>query len=393
MPWTNIDWELVRENLWLHVNGYSFLTAMLFFALFGFCIHLLRSRTFLLEKSGNILFFSMVLAALRMALPLCFHFSYDIGSTHLLTALWTWYRTPISLGFTTKILHWQIVFFLWMAGVVLCILIQIRNVQKVKSFYQEAKKWKVEKPLWEMELAKLQEQRRKKAELIVSPLVKEPMAGGVFHSVIYLPPALSEENVKMVLAHEYEHILRKDSVKKIFFHLMHCLFWFHPAFVWLKKDLHQMLELQCDHAVTKSMAEEDKKRYFHAMLAQLTSQQDVQSGFLHNYFFRESDFQNVKQRLELLLKRKKEDQKIRKKVLSHALLLLLFFSTYGIVFIPDYASKTMEPGEYLMETEDLPVPKNFWLRRPDGKYVLVKNLKFVKVVKEISEYQEYPVIE
>lgn len=389
MLWTTIDWGLLWDNVWIHLNGYSFFTAMLLFALFGLCIRLLRYRTFFLKKcSSNLLFFAIVLAVLRMVLPLRFHLSHSFYSTDLLTELWSWYRTPLA---ERSVRVWQLLVGVWMSGVVFGLLRCLFSYCKIAEFSRKARNWQENRPLWREKLEKLQGQKDKRAELIISPLVVEPMSGGFFHGVIYLPADLPEERVDMVLAHECCHIQRRDTLKKVLFHLMHCLFWFHPAFLWLKKDLHQILELQCDHAVTEEMNEEEKRQYFHALLEQVQKNYTKEKP-LHNYFFRESDFHNIKQRLEILMDWKQE-RKRKRRVVSYLFLLWLFVFSYSIIFVPDYVPEEALEGECFIDEDSPYTVRNFWLHRPDGKYELVENLKTVKVVRERKDHLEYPVIE
>jgi beta-lactamase regulating signal transducer with metallopeptidase domain len=81
----------------------------------------------------------------------------------------------------------------------------------------------------------------------------EPSVARVIHPVVLLPSALlgrlSPVQLAAVLAHEREHIARRDNLMAQIHRLVETLFWFHPL-VWLiGRRLRHERELACDEAV------------------------------------------------------------------------------------------------------------------------------------------------
>ncbi len=81
----------------------------------------------------------------------------------------------------------------------------------------------------------------------------EPSVAQVFRPVVLLPAALlgrlPETQFDAVLAHEREHIERRDNLKAGLHGLVEILFWFHPL-VWLiGSRMQDERELACDEAV------------------------------------------------------------------------------------------------------------------------------------------------
>jgi len=84
----------------------------------------------------------------------------------------------------------------------------------------------------------------------------EPAVARVFHPVVLLPAALlarlSPPEINAVLAHEHEHIARRDNLKDSVHRLVEMLFWFHPAVWWIGRQMIEERERACDEAVLAS---------------------------------------------------------------------------------------------------------------------------------------------
>jgi bla regulator protein BlaR1 len=81
----------------------------------------------------------------------------------------------------------------------------------------------------------------------------EPAVARVFRPVVLLPSALlgrlSPEQLGAVLAHESEHIERRDNLTAHLHHLVQALFWFHPLVWWIGRQMLEERENACDEAV------------------------------------------------------------------------------------------------------------------------------------------------
>ncbi|MEO8019073.1 MAG: M56 family metallopeptidase [Pseudomonadota bacterium] len=81
----------------------------------------------------------------------------------------------------------------------------------------------------------------------------EPAVARVFHPVVLLPAALlgrlSDPQMSAVLAHEHEHIARRDNLKANVHRLVETLLWFHPAVWWIGRQMLEERERACDEAV------------------------------------------------------------------------------------------------------------------------------------------------
>ncbi len=85
-----------------------------------------------------------------------------------------------------------------------------------------------------------------------------PMTAGVARSVIVLPPAWktwTPETLAAVIAHEREHVRRRDALTALLARLNRAIFWFHPLAWWLERTLAVTAEHACDEAGVQAVAE------------------------------------------------------------------------------------------------------------------------------------------
>jgi beta-lactamase regulating signal transducer with metallopeptidase domain len=86
--------------------------------------------------------------------------------------------------------------------------------------------------------------------LLESTDVDDPVTVGVFHPAIILPgkvvPALEQEDLAAILAHEYGHIRRRDFLVHVLCQLAALPVAWHPGIEYLKSKISQTRELACD---------------------------------------------------------------------------------------------------------------------------------------------------
>lgn len=93
------------------------------------------------------------------------------------------------------------------------------------------------------------------ADVCVTDADIEPAVARVFHPVVLLPVALlrrlTPDQLRAVLAHEREHIARRDNLTTHLHRLVETLFWFHPLVWWIGGRLVEERERACDEAVLR----------------------------------------------------------------------------------------------------------------------------------------------
>ena len=99
----------------------------------------------------------------------------------------------------------------------------------------------------------------------------------MFHPVILMPTSTKWENtdsLEYVLAHEYVHIRRFDSIRKLALIVVLCVHWFNPLVWGMYVLANRDIELSCDEAVVRLFGESAKTAYARALI----SMEETRSG-------------------------------------------------------------------------------------------------------------------
>ena len=96
--------------------------------------------------------------------------------------------------------------------------------------------------------------------------IDTPFILGIFRPRIFLPSSMAASDIPYVVAHEQAHLKRKDHLWKPLGFLLLTIHWFNPllwvAYILLCRDI----ETACDEKVLKTMGEEVKAPYSHALI-------------------------------------------------------------------------------------------------------------------------------
>ncbi|MBZ9786879.1 M48 family metalloprotease [Psychroflexus sp. CAK57W] len=146
--------------------------------------------------------------------------------------------------------------------------------------------------------------------------IQKSIAEGAFsflNYIVYNPELYSEDELKIILAHEKTHVAHKHSLDMLFAHLYKCVFWFNP-FAWLyQKSLVLNLEYEADAKVVDNTT---KKEY--QMTLYSITQQQFRSQLQHS--FHQSP---IKKRIAMLNKNK-HNQSFWKLFIVSPLLVVFF---------------------------------------------------------------------
>lgn len=145
-------------------------------------------------------------------------------------------------------------------------------------------------------------QQRRRISIRQSSRFSAPLTYGVLRPVILMPSSTRWENtdsLKYVLAHEYVHIRRFDSIRKLVMIAVLCVHWFNPL-VWAMYILaNRDIELSCDEAVVRLFGENTKAAYARTLI----SMEETRSGLASwcNYFSKNA----IEERITAIMKIRK----------------------------------------------------------------------------------------
>jgi bla regulator protein blaR1 len=96
---------------------------------------------------------------------------------------------------------------------------------------------------------------RKPIAICLSQNSLEPGVFGIGHSHLLWPAGISEHlqdaHLEAVLAHEVQHVRRRDNLAAAIHMVVQAVFWFHPLVWWLGGRLVEERERACDEAVLR----------------------------------------------------------------------------------------------------------------------------------------------
>ena len=99
----------------------------------------------------------------------------------------------------------------------------------------------------------------KSVELLASNRVSGPVTASAFRPAVILPASMlaetSEEVLTTAIGHEMAHIARHDFAANILYELLYLPISFHPAAMWIHREIDRTREMACDELVTARLIE------------------------------------------------------------------------------------------------------------------------------------------
>ncbi len=311
----------------MNVTLSSLLTALVVSGILSLLLFLLSFQTTWVMKLG--LCFLLLLAGLRMWLPVEVPFAKPVklelekSSAWLSQPLWG----ELSLG--------EGLAFLWLLGILFLLgrlFVGFRQHQRQMETWEKA-------PEEVMQLFRRCIPQGK-GDIRIARDIKALYVSGFFTPIIVLPPARwGEEDLRLILLHEWQHFCNGDQWIKLVFYGFCCVFWWNPVMWLLKWQLDQLLELRCDFKVLEKLPEEKRDSYYEMLLrtyrAIRTAQPEKVEGGRRNFHRPRFYRHRVIQRFRLGLNFGQVGNKGRKAGGALALAaLFVFVCSYGVIFQP-----------------------------------------------------------
>ena len=164
----------------------------------------------------------------------------------------------------------------------------------------------------------------RKIKLLLTTQLESPVCLGLFRPIILLPEEMyynsSPEDLRMVLRHEYAHVVRKDCWVNLFQRVVEAVLFFHPLVWYASFQLTQQREQLCDNHV---IAEGVSPTNYAKMLSRI-----VEQGFEKKCFHAVALFEGkLLGRVRSLLEpgNKNQIRASRRAIATGVMVMLLFF--------------------------------------------------------------------
>jgi len=157
--------------------------------------------------------------------------------------------------------------------------------------------------------------------IVVSSKATTPMLVGFIRPTIVLPDiALTDSEIKMILAHELAHLRRKDTWLKLAILITRAVHWLNPVVHMLGRYIYDLCELSCDEKIVADMQARERKQYGQLILSILQH-----STNRHNNMVCASSLctsqENIRRRLTNMLNTKKSKKLVLALSLVAALII------------------------------------------------------------------------
>jgi len=356
-------------------------------------IFILRRRSDYLTKYG-VTFISIlyIFCTVRMLFPIEFPSHQKvICDSYLYSFLMNLYAKSEDIH---KKIVMAVILTIWIIGIIIAVVHKMREWNKVKGYL--IKGTSQGDGVAEKILREIDSECPIKIEYNLA--IAEPFIKGLRHPVIYLPQKeCNEKELEFILMHEYLHWKRKDLWKKFIINIIGMIFWWNPLAYLLCKDLDQIIELNCDNAMSKKYSEMDTLYYLDTLTYMAGGRRanfdKVSSNTLG--FVKKLEVRPLKQRFHYVMF-KKDDKRTQRKMNLFILgvSVIWFVASYYFILQPEYSIPQMDVQED--NTPFIADDENSYLEeQKDGSYIFHYAGFTDKVSKEDVEsggYEGYPII-
>lgn len=347
------------------ITVYSVASSIIFFNIALIAAFVMRrSNVFLAKRTTSFLLFTVLLGAVRLLIPIDSGRCYIIHSFHVLPAVRRFLNRPVLGPVTFASLLLAIWFVVSLAILIWDLVIQARFIRASRNYHS------VDRP----DLVELAGELGSNYGLLVSPSISRPYVSGLFRPIIYLPDIeLPEEQWRIILRHEVQHILSHDEWKKLFFLVVQAVFWWNPLAHISRAEIDTLIELQCDAKVTAGMSAEEVDAYLETLkgLKGRALECKVPVGASALVW----DQKQLLARFEAL-QDEGFTQKRRPSIAAYLLLVALFVLSYFVIIQPvGYADEAnyledTEHSEAVIIREPVSAPDDLHIVYRDGHYYL-----------------------
>lgn len=355
---------------------FSFIMSLIWCSIFLLFAAILRRKTdFVLKYGVSFILLILIIGIARLLLPFEPHFAIVIHATSIMPALQRFLTDSIfqirdiSISlFDIFMSIWAIGSLVYLSSIFIGISKAARRIRNLSSSYDP----QVQRI---MDAIILDSKPKQKYRIIISDDIASPMLVGFFAPTVLLPPmSLSDEEMRFVLLHEWNHFLHKHLWIKLLFNVLCALMWWNPLMYMIKSDLDYILEVSCDRLVVKSFEDDERLGYVESTLEvmkQLINSKPHPSLYSIG-FVSTADPEKIVQRSELILFPPQKISKRIQKTLA-ATILGLMVASYLFIVQPTAPPPKSTNEEYISIS-----PENSYLcPNEDGTYKLFVDGKYV----------------
>ena len=202
-------------------------------------------------------------------------------------------------------------------------------------------------------------ENKRKITIASSDMVDIPMAAGLGAPMVLLPADMLEDitphDLKAILLHEIAHLRRWDDWTKLVQKLVEAIMFFHPAVIWIGRQLDIQRELACDDAVIEVTGQPNDYARCLTRLAQTSSPTptSLMPGALSG---REQIFHRIARLVNPSSKPKMSKKRVISMVIALIVTVILSLQVVPVVAIPattvSLSQLSLAVQSWVVDTDD-----------------------------------------
>ena len=316
-----------------YVSPYSFVMGVVWFTAFILLGLLMRKAKYPIIFSVVPLLLLLVLGVLRMFIMVNVPFVVVVRSETIYPAIVNFFRLVIVPPVTIT----HVLIFAWVA---VAVWLTVRYAHDYISKYHHLMKWWVTLPRDEHAESLLREVigNDKKFRILRSAAFSTAVATAIRPYIILPEVDFTDDELQVILLHEWKHIQDKDYLTDILIELISFVFWWNPVVYLLKRNFDFAAELKCD-----GYAVSNKKDFHHLLdgLVKIDSARKEKARSLNAgnaLSGRTADFVDRLTTMAMRCEKSSRKRRLLTNVGCSVLIICLFFGSYAFVVQPSVAS-------------------------------------------------------
>ena len=373
---------------------YSFLMGTIWFAVFVLLGFLVRKTRFGLNFSFVPLVFILVMTLFRMVFSFHVPVAYNIASERVLPVLFDIIRFEIVLipigtsGFLLRTYH--VLIGIWISVSTYLIIRHIQKFDQSREFTRRAVR---HLPPCAHTRSVLKELTGADMTVFRTAGEETPLAAGSRPFMVMPDVAFPEEELRVILKHEWKHYHDKDYLVHLTATIIRYILWWHPCVHLLHKNIYFALELKADSYAVNSEAE-----YVHLKSAVKRIHREARMNPINKNALAFSTFvtpwHDLRDRYKVLAARKYVSPEKRRasNIIAGVVLATVFVSSYFVTFLPRQYSDISAPADcfivdyYYEDGGVYRAGENFIMDNGDGTFSLYIDGLFASYVLDVDSY-------
>ena len=345
----------------------------------------LKIPNILTYNRGIPIFFIVIFIAGKMLIPYEFPFTYTLASKNILPAI----KEIENLKFLNSIKLGNIFYFVWLFIAVLLLIhtfFRHWKLIRILSLVPETKIDKVVQII--LEICK-QKQIKNRPKVIQLNFNTGPFIVGLKNPTIVLPLDLSEDEIRFIFMHEYEHFKNHHILIKSCIEILAAIYWWNPITWLLRKEVICALEIHADTNVIRALYNNKASlAYLEALINISKKMQKKNNTYLALSFALQNNM--IKYRICTALKYECSQKNIKTSLFSFFPLILsicLLLFTFAYTFESHNVSPAKVEGTFTVDSKT-----GYFILREDMLYDLYINGEYVITIPNIpNDLSQLPV--